>query len=450
MSKQAFQDYYQNLLGENEYQQFWEAQNAYYPKAWRVNTLKWSVDDFKSWAKQENWKLKEIPYSKEGFWIDLPEDYGKGLGSSLPHLSGYSYIQGATSMYPVELLDIRAGDRVLDLCASPGGKTTHIAQKLNNSGLVIANEISRNRLPQLKENIARLGIWNAVVTNLRPDYFAKYYPESFDKILVDAPCSGEGMIAKSTEVMNKWSPKYVKGFAKMQVKILKSAFEALKSGGTLVYSTCTLNDIENEGVLEEMKSIYDTFEVKQMKKFWPHKDNSEGFFASVIYKQPLESDPEQKRNINLKKKLSPAKQQWQILTRNKQKKVWCDFATALDFVLPSYIEGEEGIYLLRYQDKIWMQSGVFWNEFSDMSVKQVGLPLAKCHPNDELDYLSCAANCFGHLFAKNLSLSNEVLEQFLCSNEILGEYGDEGFYGIYKRPLVLGLGKVSKGRLKRI
>ncbi|OGJ51986.1 hypothetical protein A2335_03100 [Candidatus Peregrinibacteria bacterium RIFOXYB2_FULL_32_7] len=305
MSQQNFQNYYKNLLGEKEFDLFWSALNKSYSKAFRVNTLKWSVKDFQNFAKKETWKLKKVPFCKQGFWVTLPKSFEKPLGSTEPHLNGCGYIQGATSMYPVELLDVQEDDVVLDMCASPGGKTTHIAQKLGVKGFVIANEISLSRLAALRENIERLGVWNYAITNLKPSYFQRYYPKSFDKVLVDAPCSGEGMFLKSEEVMKKWSLKYIKGFVRMQVKILCSAFEALKEDGQLVYSTCTLNEFENEGVLKKLKGIYGaSFEVLESKKFWPHKEEMEGFFTALILKKKSDASNDLAQNQNLRNQLA--------------------------------------------------------------------------------------------------------------------------------------------------
>jgi NOL1/NOP2/sun family putative RNA methylase len=237
MSEQDFQTYYKNLLGEKEFQKFLEALNKFYPKAFRINTLKWKVADFEKWAVKNNWNFLKIPFCKDGFYVNLPEEYERPLGNTIPHLAGYAYIQGATSMYPVEVLDVQKGDLVLDMCAAPGGKTTHIAQKLANTGFIVANEVDRKRLQALRENIERLSILNFAITSLHPSFFQDYYPNKFDKVLVDAPCSGEGMFSKSEEVMKKWSMKYIKGFAAMQTKILSCAFDTLKPEVVLFYST---------------------------------------------------------------------------------------------------------------------------------------------------------------------------------------------------------------------
>ncbi len=446
MPKEAFENYYKKLLGEKEFEQFWISQNKFYPKAFRVNTLKQSISEFKKNAKKEKWKLEKIPFCKEGFFVDLPSNI-KSLGSTIVHNSGYGYVQGATSMYPVELLDVKKGDVVLDLCASPGGKSTHIAQKLNGDGLIVANEISRNRLAQLRENIERLGIWNAVMTNLSPDYFAKYFPKSFDKILVDAPCSGEGMINKSSEVLKKWSIKYVEGFARMQMKILKNAFEALKEGGTIVYSTCTLNEIENEGVLKNMKEIYgDAFEVVSMKKFWPHIDLVEGFFSAKILKQGFEK---QGLAVSIKYKgnreVSEAKNKWKILPKHKRDKILKDFMQYFGF------EVRHKILLVQYEETIWMQPALFWEKFKYMSVKYVGMPFAKINRKGEIEYMKYVVNVFGHLFQKHLiELDDKEVEQFFCSHEFPYLYDKEGIFALTKKPYLLGLCKLSNGKIKKL
>jgi len=449
VSAQNFQNYYKNLLGEEEFDLFRSALNKFYPKAFRINTLKWTVSDFQKWAKKEGWKVEKIPFCKDGFYINLPENLDKPLGNTIPHLAGYGYIQGATSMYPVELLNVQEGDVVLDLCSSPGGKTTHIAEKLKNRGFVIANEISPARIIQLKENIYRLGIWNYAVTNLNPSYFEKNYRNIFDRILVDAPCSGEGMIAKSNEVMQRWDIKYIEGFARMQVKILSSAFEALKPDGHMVYSTCTMNEVENEGVLNEMEKIYGkSFKVLKVKKFWPHKDNVEGFFSALITKK---SDGYELVSPNLRyqnnRKISEGKRLWNIYPYKKSHEILKRFAKFFGFELPEFFKN---ITVVEHENTLWIQSSIFWNFFRFLPVKSLGLPFAKKRREHDIDFVSDISNAFGYLFKNFIKLDDKQAEQFLSNNEVKGDFGDKRISALKNDIFAIGIAKASGERVIRV
>lgn len=214
----------------------------------RVNTLKCSADKLRELI---GFELEPAPFCAEGFYI--PDEI-KSLGNSPLHHAGAFYMQEPSATSAVEMLNVKAGEKVLDLCAAPGGKSTQIAAKLNGEGLLWSNEIVKSRSIILLSNIERMGIRNAVVSNCRPDILCARLRGYFDKILVDAPCSGEGMFRKNTEAETEWSVEHVKSCAARQLMILNSAKNALKENGELVYSTCTFSKEENEGVIEEFLS----------------------------------------------------------------------------------------------------------------------------------------------------------------------------------------------------
>ncbi|EQA6225070.1 16S rRNA (cytosine(1407)-C(5))-methyltransferase RsmF [Enterobacter ludwigii] len=224
----------------------------------RVNTLKISVADFLALVSPYNWQLTPVPWCAEGFWIERDDEASLPLGSTAEHLSGLFYIQEASSMLPVAALfaDDNAPERVMDVAAAPGSKTTQIAARMGNRGAILANEFSASRVKVLHANISRCGIHNVALTHFDGRVFGAALPEAFDAILLDAPCSGEGVVRKDPDALKNWSVESNLEIAATQRELIDSAFHALRPGGTLVYSTCTLNRDENEDVCLWLKAQY--------------------------------------------------------------------------------------------------------------------------------------------------------------------------------------------------
>ena len=199
------------------------------------------------------------------------------------HEAGAYYLQEPSAMLPVELLDVHPGMRVLDLCAAPGGKTTQIAAKMQGQGLLIANEIHPQRAKILARNVERCAVANAVVLNEHPEKLAKRFVGFFDRVLVDAPCSGEGMFKKEDAAAADWSEDTVSACARRQTEILRSAVAMLAPNGRLVYSTCTFSEEENERVVENCCKE-SGLKLLRTERVWPHERIGEGHFAAVLEK----------------------------------------------------------------------------------------------------------------------------------------------------------------------
>ncbi|WP_180706121.1 16S rRNA (cytosine(1407)-C(5))-methyltransferase RsmF [Dickeya sp. DW 0440] len=218
----------------------------------RVNTLKISVSAFLERVAPYGWALQPIPWCSEGFWLQQTHEDTLRLGNTLEHLSGLFYIQEASSMLPVSALfmgDVLPEEkRVLDMAAAPGSKTTQIAARLHNRGLIVANEYSASRVKVLHANLHRCGVSNTALTHFDGRVFGAALPDTFDAILLDAPCSGEGVVRKDPAAMSHWSTDSIDEIAATQRELILSAFHALKPGGVLIYSTCTLNHQENQHV----------------------------------------------------------------------------------------------------------------------------------------------------------------------------------------------------------
>ncbi|HWS23227.1 MAG TPA: RsmF rRNA methyltransferase first C-terminal domain-containing protein [Anaerolineales bacterium] len=255
---QNFYQKFRRLMPEEEADVFFEAIELSPSSGVRINRLKLTVEEF---SERAPFKLgEEIPWCADAFF--LPE--GQKAGTHPYHQAGLYYLQDPSAMTPAEMLDPQPEDWVLDLSASPGGKTTQIAAKLRNSGLLVANEIKNKRLGHLIQNVERWGAENVVVTNETPERLADTFGPIFDKVLVDAPCSGEGMFRKDASARRDWSQELVEGCAIRQKNILDVAVKLVKPGGKLVYSTCTFSPEEDEGVIAEILARHPDYKVEDL------------------------------------------------------------------------------------------------------------------------------------------------------------------------------------------
>ncbi|BBR59299.1 ribosomal RNA small subunit methyltransferase F [Klebsiella sp. WP7-S18-CRE-02] len=249
----------------------------------RINTLKITVDDFLALVAPYGWQLTPVPWCAEGFWIEREEEDALPLGSTAEHLSGLFYIQEASSMLPVAALfaEGERPERVMDVAAAPGSKTTQIAARMGNRGMLLANEFSASRVKVLHANISRCGISNTALTHFDGRVFGAALPECFDAILLDAPCSGEGVVRKDADALKNWSLASNQAIADTQRELIDSAFHALRPGGTLVYSTCTLNRDENESVVAWLLARYpQAVEIAPLGTLFPDAEQAltpEGF-----------------------------------------------------------------------------------------------------------------------------------------------------------------------------
>lgn len=201
------------------------------------------------------------------------------------YYAGLYYIQEPSAMLPAQLLAASPGQRVLDLCAAPGGKSVQIAGQLARNGLLVTNDIHPQRAKALLKNMERYGVVNVVVTNETPDRLAKVFSGYFDKILVDAPCSGEGMFRKEPAMANDWSVQEVAKYARWQQEILSYVPDMLRAGGETVYSTCTFSPEENEIQVQNFVNSHPEFHIQEMRRLWPHQNKGEGHFAARIKEQ---------------------------------------------------------------------------------------------------------------------------------------------------------------------
>lgn len=251
---------------------------------------------------------KKVSWANEAYYFDENVRPGKHPY----HEMGLYYIQEPSAMSAAALLAPKPGMRVLDLCAAPGGKSTQLATYLGDSGLLVSNEINTQRSRILSQNIERMGIKNAIVTNEDSFVLASHFPGFFNAIQVDAPCSGEGMFRKLPEAIEQWSVENVAICAARQKKILDNAAVMLKPGGTIVYSTCTFSKEENEDVIEYFLERHPDFTLEEMERFWPHKVDGEGHFVAKLVRRgcvdtDLKADRKTKKNKNSKNRKNETK-----------------------------------------------------------------------------------------------------------------------------------------------
>lgn len=316
MLPEAFLNRIKTQLG-NEYEDFLKSLERPRAVALRFNLLKGERADLPFVGAA-------VPWEKQGFYYD--PDSRPGLHPY--HEAGVYYLQEASAMAPVAMLGVRPGERVCDLCAAPGGKSTQIAGYLQGEGLLLCNEIHPTRAKILARNVERLGIANALVTNEKPENLAKKLPCFFDRVLVDAPCSGEGMFRKEEAAVTDWSQETVEMCARRQQEILNSASQLLRAGGRLVYSTCTFAPEENEQTValflqehpefvpEEVEAPWFVAGENSSFRLWPHKLLGEGHFLAVL------------------RKLGEEERDGEPCIGDKLPKQWVDFAKDMDITLP--------------------------------------------------------------------------------------------------------------------
>lgn len=292
----------------------------------RVNTKKISTEEFQKICP---FAITQIPWIENGFYYDGEKE----MPAKHPYyFAGLYYLQEPSAMTPASRLPVEPGDKVLDVCAAPGGKATELGAKLQGQGVLAANDISSSRAKGLLKNIEVFGIGNMLVLSEEPGKLTEYFPEYFDKILIDAPCSGEGMFRKDKKMVKAWEEHGPEFFSKIQKSIIIQAADMLKPGGLLLYSTCTFDSLENEQTIEHLLLHRPEFEIQEIAPYegfeeglpdetksgnpdfrktvriFPHKMHGEGHYLALLKKQgtPLQQTrpfPKKKAGMKLPEEL---------------------------------------------------------------------------------------------------------------------------------------------------
>jgi NOL1/NOP2/sun family putative RNA methylase len=307
-----FENRMKNLLGD-EFEAYKNSLEEEPVRSFRVNTDKISLEDF---DKINIFNAEKIPYSPTGFYFDYEK-----IGNHPYHHAGMFYVQEPGAMAPAECLPLESNWVVLDMCSAPGGKSTQLRNKLGANGVLVSNEIIPSRCKILTSNIERLGLKNTITTCMDSGKIARLYPKTFDFIMVDAPCSGEGMFRKEQIAIDEWSKENVEKCAIRQMEILENASKCLKNGGYIVYATCTFSLEENEMLIDAFLNSHPEFELLRVneevekhtsdgiffdgckcenihytRRVYPHKNKGEGQFMALLHNTDPERQTEFKKS----------------------------------------------------------------------------------------------------------------------------------------------------------
>ncbi len=411
-------------------------------KALTVDTNKITLEEFEKEIEKEDIEITKIPYIPNGYY------YTGKIGDTVLHHAGVIYSQDASAMLPVEALEVEEGDKVLDVCASPGGKSIQILEKLNGTGLLVTNEYVYNRAKILYENLVRFGYKNFIILNNLPKDFDKNCL-LFDKILVDAPCSGEGMFRKKDIDTYSWNEKNVEMCAVRQLEILNSVKDLLVSGGRLVYSTCTYNLEENEKVVAKFLETNKEFRLVELPKNvldntargkvvnnlptnmtgkrFPHLHEGEGQFVAVF---------EKVEGIDYTKK-SFAIDRYIKLSKKERESIITKLNKVIDLSQYDLYKKGDNIYIVPEVDL----------DLTGLNVVDIGTYLGT-YEKGEIKLSHDFYKAFGEEMYNKIELTYSKAKVYLTGNEIELDTKVAGIVAVNYLGFPLGGGKVVNGKLK--
>lgn len=445
---EAFLDRMKALLGV-EYEAFLGSYGSGRAQGLRINPLKGDANRLRG-RLEARFDLLPVPWCWEGYF------YGEDMrpGRHPYHEAGLYYIQEPSAMAVAELLDPRPGERILDLCAAPGGKTTQIAGRMVGEGLLVSNEIHPARAKILSQNVERMGIANAVVTNEEPGRLTRFFPCFFDRIVVDAPCSGEGMFRKDEAARAEWSQENVKLCAQRQREILANAAQMLKAGGRLVYSTCTFAPEEDEQQIAHFLSEHLEFEIETVEgrrglspgraewggglpslsatfRIWPHLTSGEGHYLAVLRKKD-------KAEEFARRCQSPA------YYRDKN-----GIRQYLDFAAGALNGAGETKNLILFGDNLYRMPEEM-PDISGLKVLRPGLHLGTFKKNrlEPSHALALSMKRDRALRSADFDPEGDEIRGYLSGNTVSGYSGENGWVLVCAGGYSLGWGKAASGIMK--
>ena len=452
----------QGLLGD-EYEDFLASYNSEYMRGIRCNTLKVTPEEFE---KTVPFVSGKIPWTENGYYTNEEEQPAKHPY----YFAGLYYIQEPSAMLPAALLDVKPGDRVLDLCAAPGGKTTELGAKLKGKGMLVSNDISASRAKALVKNVELFGIKNAVVVSEAPEKLAERFEGYFDKILVDAPCSGEGMFRKVHSIAKNWEQYGSQYYADIQRTVLPAAVKMLRPGGMMLYSTCTFSKLEDEDSIRFILDNFPDMEVADAIDFddprfagfcrgfvdggdtainktirlFPHKVHGEGHYAALLRKKGPDSAAE---DTGYKTNDPDAVNDYDTRTRAKYKKISDE---AFDFFEKLGMEVDAS--------RLWVNDNKIFllpadmPDFSRLRVLRTGLFLGEMKTGrfEPSQSLALALSTKEYKNVLDLSVTDERAVRYLKCESIDVEDGEavDGYCLVAIDGYPLGWAKIDKGRLK--
>jgi len=462
------------LLAPDEFQVLLDELSRPLSLAFRSNPLKASAGAELEWAQRYGWQLEQVPYCPSGWRVTSMRD---PVAMTLEHRLGHYYIQDAASMLPVELfnLDDLQNPLVLDLAASPGGKTTHLSARLRDHGLVIANDSSPDRITALRLVLQSWGATNIAVTRFPGEKFGRWYAETFDRILLDAPCSMQSLRSSDAHPLRPISTREQVSLARRQAALLAAAIAALKLGGQVVYSTCTLAPEEDEAVLDEILGRFpNAVEVEGLEtrlpapapgltqaygqefdpqvvraaRLWPHRFHTSGFFAALIRKTasvefPSEAPPYRPLALVGQKPLAGARKR-DIHTFFEQQ-----FGQPLGTILTEY-----HLELWDSPAGIFAVPTAYLEQFSGLPCQLLGLKLAEEGPEGLAPAHDWVAR-FGADFTNGrVQIPAEMVAPWLRGEDLAFSPSDFGQHGVVVMfdpdNRLLGRGRVQADRIKNL
>ena len=466
----------QAYLPLDEYQELLQGLNQPLDISIRINTLKADPESaIANWSALYGWKTEPVPFCPSGFWI---REYDTPPSTTIEHRLGYFYIQEAASMLPPELFDFEGISEplVLDMAASPGGKTTHLAALTMDSGLVIANDGSRSRIPALQIVLRNWGAAGQAVTCLPGEAFGSLYPDVFDAVLLDAPCSMQGLRSAESHASRTITANEIDSLAARQLRLLESALRAAKPGGQVVYSTCTLAPQEDELVLAALLERYPRQvriedisahlpvpapaltafdgrelpeQVRRALRLWPHRLGTAGFFAARLTK--TDALPEVSGGVT---RFPPSDMSLRPILRKDKHTIVQVLNDLYGFDLQAVLD-KGSLEIVLHKEQYYLIPGKLNASFSRLPVISAGLPLGKPF-KESLQISHEFVSRFGDRFVSGvLPLDDEFLASWLKGEDIR-RYRSEGahtgeIYAVRDRlGRNLGRGKLSEGRLKNM
>lgn len=439
----------QKLLPQKEFDAFIESYNRPGYKGIRINTLK---DPQQKCVQDLPFHTDPVPWCPTGYTIDNAVRPGKNPY----YYTGVYYVQEPSAMAAAEALSVNPGDWVLDLCAAPGGKSAQLSCLLQGKGLLVSNELIKGRVPILASNLERMGIAHNIVLNAFPQRLANALPQAFDKILVDAPCSGEGMFRKDPTMLAQWSLDAVMRFAGRQRAILDSAYALLKPGGTLVYATCTFSPEENEGTVDYFLKKYPDMhlvplhlkgidahgfpeavtppnpELAKTLRLMPHHIAGEGHFIACMRK---EGSPADSPKFNQKKSMMTKVSKAELRLLDAFEKAF----------LTEPVEGN----LYKWKDELYqLPCGFDPTWVAGLPVHQMGLHLGTFKPGRFEPAHSFAMQRPVTGFLNQHAIFDDDEAYAYLKGHTLSDQTNKGWTAVHYRGYNLGFGKVSGGVLK--
>ncbi len=473
----AFAERMQRLLG-GEYEAFEVGYGQGRQYGLRRNLLKGTEEEF---IRVMPFPLEKISWAREGYYYDGTVQPGRHV----LHEAGAYYIQEPSAMAAVEALAPEPGERILDLCAAPGGKSTQIAGRMQGKGLLVSNEIIGERARILSQNVERMGVSNCVVCSEKPERIALLFPSFFDKVLVDAPCSGEGMFRKEEAARAEWSPAAVQMCAERQALILEEAAKTVKPGGVLVYSTCTFSPEENEGTISAFLRMHEEYNIEETAledmlspgraewtgqpaagightlRIWPHLQRGEGHFIARLRKRgggtdaPSEQggrDTADKKSAgkngartSVEKNTGAGSRIWQVTGDKKSGKLLEGFLREELEIGEAWMARHPG-QIVRFGDQIYLMPEEMVS-LTGIKVLRPGLQLATEKKNRFEPAHALALSLLSGDSGRAYALTEREAVSYL-RGESVACGAHKGWTALFYEGYALGFGKASGGQIK--